>query len=387
MATYEGAAELISLGVDGITILEVRGHGRQKGHTEVYRGAEYKVDLIPKVMLVIALLLMGVATFAIALVPTYEKIGIWGGVILTALRFLQGIGVGGQWLLIRNMPTTRPGENFALAFDDTLRQAMQRETELLLDSVIRENRGAMDLLTADYTFLNERLAQHYGIPGIQGSHFRRVALPADRPRRGLLGHGSILTLTSPAIRTSPVIRGKWILNNILGTPPPDPPPNVPALPDRRTQAKVKTMRERMAQHRSNPVCSTCHSMIDPTGFALENFDAIGQWRAEEGGAPIDASTVLQDGTAFEGPAGLRRVLVNQPDQFAGTIAERLLTYALGRGLEYYDQPAIRSIVREARRQEYRWSSLVLATVKSRCLIHRLSPPEAGKAVHLAMPSP
>jgi hypothetical protein len=217
---------------------------------------------------------------------------------------------GGQWLLVRNLTTARPGETYALAFDETLRQSMQRETELLLDSVVRENRGVMELLTADYTFLNERLALHYGIPNVQGSHFRRVALPADSPRRGLLGHGSILTVTSPAIRTSPVIRGKWILNNILGAPPPDPPPNVPALSDRRTQAKVQTMRERMSQHRANPMCASCHNMIDPAGFALENFDAIGRWRTvDESFNPIDASGALPDGTKFNGVAELRSALV------------------------------------------------------------------------------
>ncbi len=278
---------------------------------------------------------------------------------------------GGQWLQIRNMPTTRPGETFALAFDETLRQAMQRETELLLDSVIRENRGVMELLTADYTFLNERLAQHYNLPGIQGSHFRRVALAADSPRRGLLGHGSILTLTSPAIRTSPVIRGKWILNNILGAPPPDPPPNVPALPDRRTQAKVKTMRERMAQHRSNPVCSTCHSMIDPTGFALENFDAIGRWRTvDESYNAIDASGQLPDGSSFTGVTELRASLAARPERFAHTVTERLMTYALGRGVEPYDMPAIRTIMREAAAGGFRFQSLILGLVQSYPFLHR-----------------
>src|SRR3989475_7831041 len=233
---------------------------------------------------------------------------------------------GGQWLLVRNMATVRPGETYALAFDESLRQSMQRETELFLDSIMRENRGVMELLTADYTFLNERLAQNYGIPNVQGSHFRRVTLPADSPRRGLLGHGSILTVTSPAIRTSPVIRGKWILNNILGAPPPDPPPNVPALSDRRTQAKVQTMRERMAQHRSNPACASCHSMIDPTGFALENFDAIGRWRTvDESYNAIDASGALPDGTTFNGVSELRAALTKHPERFVNTVTEKLLT--------------------------------------------------------------
>jgi hypothetical protein len=272
---------------------------------------------------------------------------------------------GGQWLLIRNVLTARPGEIYALAFDDTLRQAMQRETEMLLDSVIRENRGVVELLTADYTFLNERLAQHYNIPGIQGSHFRRVQLPADSPRRGLLGQASILTITSPAIRTSPVIRGKWILNNILGTPPPDPPPNVPAFSDRRTQAKVKTMRERMAEHRSDPVCASCHSMIDPAGFALENFDAIGRWRSvDESYNPIDASGKLPDGSSFTGVRELRATLAAHPERFAHTATEKLMIYALGRGLEPYDMPAIRKILRDTASGGYRMQDLILGIVES-----------------------
>jgi mono/diheme cytochrome c family protein len=272
---------------------------------------------------------------------------------------------GGQWLLVRNLATARPGETYALAFDETLRQSMQRETELFLDSVVRENRGVLELLTANYTFLNERLAQHYGVPNVQGSHFRRVMLPADSPRRGLLGHGSILTVTSPAIRTSPVIRGKWILNNILGAPPPDPPPNVPALSDRRTQAKTQTMRERMSQHRANPVCASCHSMIDPAGFALENFDAIGRWRTvDESFNAIDATGALPDGTAFNGANELRTALTSHPDRFVHTVTEKLLTYALGRGVEYYDMPAVRKILKEAAPDGYRIQSIILGIVKS-----------------------
>jgi mono/diheme cytochrome c family protein len=291
---------------------------------------------------------------------------------------------GGQWLLVRNLTTARPGETYALAFDETLRQSMQRETELLLDSVVRENRGAMELLTADYTFLNERLAEHYGIPNVQGSHFRRVALPADSPRGGLLGHGSILTVTSPAIRTSPVIRGKWILNNILGAPPPDPPPNVPALSDRRTQAKVQTMRERMAQHRSNPACASCHSMIDPTGFALENFDAIGRWRTvDESYNAIDASGALPDGTTFNGVSELRAALTKHPERFVNTVTEKLLTYALGRGLEYYDMPAVRKILKDAAPDGYRMQSIVLGIVKSYPFQFRRIDAPAGLQASLA----
>ena len=243
---------------------------------------------------------------------------------------------------------------------------------------MRENRGVMELLTADYTFLNERLAQHYGIPNVQGSHFRRVALPADSPRRGLLGQGSILTVTSPAIRTSPVIRGKWILNNILGTPPPDPPPNVPALSDQKTQAKVQTMRERMAQHRANPVCASCHSMIDPAGFALENFDAIGRWRTvDESFNPIDASGALPDGSAFNGVAELRAALASRPERFAHTVTEKLLTYALGRGLEYYDMPAVRKILADTAPDGYRMQSIILGIVNS--YPFQLSPSERRAA--------
>jgi uncharacterized protein DUF1592/uncharacterized protein DUF1588/uncharacterized protein DUF1585/uncharacterized protein DUF1587/uncharacterized protein DUF1595 len=272
---------------------------------------------------------------------------------------------GGQWLLTRNMETVRPGETYALAFDETLRQSMERETELFLDSIVRENRGVLELLNADYTFLNERLALHYGIPHIQGSHFRRVSLPADSPRRGLLGQGSVLTVTSPAIRTSPVIRGKWILNNIIGVPPPDPPPNVPALSDQRTQAKVQTMRERMSRHRANPGCATCHNMIDPAGFALENFDAIGRWRTvDESFNPIDSTGALPDGTAFRGVVELRTALTSHPERFVHTVTEKLLTYALGRGLEYYDMPAVRRILKDAAPGGYKMQTIILGIVES-----------------------
>jgi hypothetical protein len=271
----------------------------------------------------------------------------------------------GQWLQLRNMATVRPGDPYSLTFDETLRQAMWRETELFFGSILRENRSVMEMLTADYTFLNERLAIHYGIPGIQGSHFRRVTLPADSPRRGILGHGSILTMTSHAIRTSPVFRGKWVLMNVLGTPPPEPPPNVPALVDKKTQAKVQTMRERMAQHRANPACSTCHSLIDPAGFALENFDAIGRWRVvDESFNPIDASGALPDGTKFDGVQDLRAALVRRPERFVTTVTEKLLTYALGRGLEYYDMPAVRRIVREAAKDGYRFQTIVRGVAES-----------------------
>ena len=241
----------------------------------------------------------------------------------------------GQCLQLRNLATiVRPGEPYAIAFDETLRQAMITETEMFFDSIVREDRGVLDLLIADYTYLNGRLAGHYDIPNIQGTHFRKVVLSEDSPRKGLLGHGSILSLTSHAIRTSPVLRGKWILDNILGTPPPDPPPNIPALDDRKTSARVATMRERMAAHRSNPVCAACHTMIDPAGFALEGFDAIGRYRqVDEWFNQIDTSGVLPDGTSFDGVTDLREALVVQPERFVSTFTEKLMTYALGRGLE------------------------------------------------------
>ena len=271
----------------------------------------------------------------------------------------------GQWLQLRNLadPSVRPGDPYSLAFDESLRQGLIRETELFFDSVLRGNRSVLDLLTADYTYLNERVAAHYGIRGVQGSRFRRVTLPADSPRRGILGHGSVLTLTSHAIRTSPVLRGKWILNNVLGTPPPDPPPNVPALVDRKTQARTATMRERMSAHRDNPACAACHAMIDPAGFALEHFDAIGRWRAvDESYNPIDASGVLPDGTPFEGAAGLRAALVRRPERFVTTVTEKLMTYALGRGVEHYDMPAVRRILRDAAADGYRLQDVVLGIV-------------------------
>jgi mono/diheme cytochrome c family protein len=286
----------------------------------------------------------------------------------------------GQWLLVRNIATVRPGDPYSLTFDETLREAMQKETELFFDAIVRENRPVPELLTADFTFLNERLADHYDIPGVQGSHFRRVTLPADSPRRGILGQGSVLTVTSHAIRTSPVIRGKWILNNILGTPPPDPPPNVPALSDQRTQARVKTMRERMSQHRSNPVCASCHNMIDPAGFALENFDAIGRWRTvDESFNPIDASGALPDGAKFDGVAQLRAALVRRPERFVNTVTEKLLTYALGRGLESYDMPAVRRIVRDAAADEYRFQAVILGVVKSYPFLMRSADPATAPA--------
>ena len=280
----------------------------------------------------------------------------------------------GQWLTLRNAAAVRPDEDEFPDFGEGLRQAFRRETELLFDSVLREHRSTLDLLAADYTFVNERLAQHYGIPNVRGSHFRRVALDdADSARGGLLGHGSILTVTSYANRTSPVNRGKWVLENILGTPPPPPPPDVPEL-ETAEGAEPLSMREAMEQHRANPVCASCHRLMDPLGLSLEPFDAIGRWRDREaGGAAIDASGELPDGTPFDGPSGLRAALLRHPDRFVTTVTEKLMTYALGRGVEHYDAPAIRAIVRDAARDDYRLSALVKGVARSTPFQMRRSP--------------
>ena len=270
-----------------------------------------------------------------------------------------------QWLYTRNMGATYPNGALYPDYDDNLRQAMRRETELLFESILREDRSVIDLLTADYTFVNERLARHYGIEGVYGSRFRRVTLPDGDPRGGLLGQGSLLTVTSHATRTSPVVRGKWILENILGTPPPEPPPGVPPLPDAADLSRL-TMRERMERHRANPACAGCHNQMDPLGLALEAFDAVGHLRTVRGSAtePIDVSGVMPDGTAFAGAGGLRDILVGRSDQFVQTLTEKLLTYALGRGVEYHDMPAVRGILRDAAATDYRFSSIVLGVVRS-----------------------
>ena len=270
----------------------------------------------------------------------------------------------GQWLFLRNLAASVPVQQNFPDFDDTLRESFRIETEMFVDSVIREDRSALDLLRANYTFLNERLARHYGIPNVKGNRFRRVELPADSHRAGLLGQGSILTVTSYPDRTSPVVRGKWILENLLGTPPPPPLPNVPPLKPPSFAGKVLTMRERIAAHRNSPVCASCHSMMDPLGLALEHFDGVGKWRAlDESGAAIDASGALPDGTKFDGADGLRNALLSS-DRFLSTLSEKMLTYALGRGLEYYDMPAVRVIVRDAARDDYRFTSLIRAIVES-----------------------
>jgi hypothetical protein len=248
-------------------------------------------------------------------------------------------------------------------FDESLRQAFFTETTLFVSSIFRDDRSLLDLLSADYTFVNQRLAEHYGIPGVYGSQFRRVTLE-DPNRRGLLGQGSILTVTSYPNRTSVVQRGKWILENLLGTPPPPPPPNVPEL-KAAPHGKLLSMREQMQVHRANAVCAACHSRMDPIGFALENFDGVGRWRDEDADQPIDASGKLPDGTEFDGPKGLSQLLLTKyRDDFVRTATEKLLTYALGRGVEYYDNPSIRAIDRAAARDNYRISSVILAIVTS-----------------------
>jgi hypothetical protein len=268
----------------------------------------------------------------------------------------------GQWLEIRNIQSKDPDGILFAAFDDTLRKAMTRETELFFESQVREDRPIPELLRANYTFLNEQLARHYGIDDHYGSHFRRVTW-TDQRRFGLLGHASVLMTTSYANRTSVVLRGKWVLENLLGAPPPPPPANVPPLKENDAKSKPTALRERMEQHRNNPVCATCHTRMDPLGFALENFDAIGKWRDTDGGAPIN-STITLDGATIDSPKAFREALLDSGDEFVRTVAEKLLTYALGRGVDYSDAPAIRQLVRDISRNDHRWSSLVLGVVQS-----------------------
>jgi mono/diheme cytochrome c family protein len=284
----------------------------------------------------------------------------------------------GQWLYLRNLRNTLPDSNVFPDFDDNLRQAFRREVELFFGSIVREDRNVFELLTADYTFINERLARHYKIPNIYGSHFRRVAI-TDEARRGLLGKGAILTVTSQANRTSPVIRGKWILENLVGIPPAPPPPNVPMLREPGEQDKPLTMRERMEAHRRDPACANCHRIMDPLGFALENFDAVGAWRDREAGTPVEASGQFWDGTTLEGAVGLRQALLKRPQIFGHTVTEKLLTYALGRGLDDHDMPVVRSILRESARQQYRFSSLVVGIVSSAPFQMRMKAPPAERA--------
>jgi hypothetical protein len=268
-----------------------------------------------------------------------------------------------QWLHLRNLESITPELRLFPDFDDNLRQAFRQETELLLESVLREDRSVLDLLKSDHTYVNERLARHYGISHVYGSRFRRVPVGDDSMRGGLLRHGSILTVTSYATRTSPVIRGKWILENILGTPPPPPPGNVPALKDNTVSSSL-SVRERLAEHRRDVACAGCHRLMDPVGFSLENFDAVGRWRTSEEGRPMDATGGLPDGSQFEGVTGLEQALLRRPELFVGTLTEKLLTFALGRGVEHNDAPAIRKIVRDARAKDYRFSSLIVGIATS-----------------------
>ena len=269
---------------------------------------------------------------------------------------------GGQWLYLRNLDGIYPDPAEFPEFDENLREAFKRETQLFIDHQIRNDNSLRELLSADYTFVNERLARHYGIPGIYGNRYRKVTLDGAE-RGGLFGHGSLMMVTSYPNRTSPVLRGKFVLENLLGGPPPEPPPNVPAL-ETSSDGKQLTMRDAMAMHRENPACRVCHAAMDPIGFSLENYDAVGKWRNVFADQPIDASGLLPDGNTFDGPDGLRDLLLSRPDDFVGTITEKLMRFALGRSLEYYDMPAIRKIVRDAAESDYRWSAIILGVVES-----------------------
>lgn len=267
----------------------------------------------------------------------------------------------GQWLYLRALEDVAPESP---DWDDNLRRAMRQETELLFEAIVSENRPITELLDADYSFVDERLASHYGIEGVKGSYFRRVELPADSPRRGILGHGSLLTVTSVANRTSPVVRGAWILENLIGAPPPAPPAGVESNLDEASIAAVTSLRERLEQHRENPTCASCHTIMDPVGLSLENFDLIGAWRTSDSGHPIDATGVLVDGTRIEGPVALRQALLDRREAFVTVATEKLATYALGRGIEHHDMPAIRAVVRSAADDDYRFESLIHGIVTS-----------------------
>jgi hypothetical protein len=282
-----------------------------------------------------------------------------------------------QWLRLQDLDKIHPDARLYPQFDTTLAVAMRKETELLFDSIVRDDRDVLDLLTADYTFVNERLARHYGIPGVSGPDFRRVAL-ADANRRGLFGQGSILTMTSVADRTSPVLRGKWVLEVLIGMPPPPAPPNIPLLEETKAAhgSRLLSVRERMEEHRSNAQCQSCHRVIDPIGLALENFDAVGAWRAVEGGthgSAIDSSGVLLDGTAVDGVVSLRKALLKDPEIFVGTVVEKLMTYGLGRGIAAGDMPTVRAIVRGTAPQNYRFVSLIDGIVTSPAFLTRRAP--------------
>jgi hypothetical protein len=278
-----------------------------------------------------------------------------------------GSNFAGQWLFLRNLRGLQPDADVFPDFDHNLREAMQRETEMLFESVVLDDKSVLRLLDADYTYVNERLARHYGIPGVYGTQFRKVAI-ADDSRRGLLGHGSILALTSQNNRTSPVLRGKYVLTNLLGTPPPEPPANVPPLDE--APGKARSMRDRMEEHRRSPACAGCHKLMDPIGLSLENFDGIGRWRTTDNGAAIDASAQLSDGSMVDGPSALRQALLRRSDLFARNVTEMLMTYALGHRVEYSDMPAVRAILKESAKSDYRFSSLVLGIVKSQAFQRR-----------------
>jgi hypothetical protein len=280
-----------------------------------------------------------------------------------------------QWLNLRRVGEVIVDPNRYPNYDESLLQGFQRETELFVGSTVREDRSVIELLNSTYTFVNERLARHYGIPGVYGSRFRRVTLPNPDQRGGLLGHGALLATTSYPDRTSPVLRGKFLLDNIFGLPVPAPPPGVDTNLTEKPGTAPRSIRERLTQHRSSPTCNGCHSAIDPLGFALENFDVIGGWRTiDEAGKPVDASGTTAGGSRIEGLAGLRRALLDSPEQFPRTLTEKLMAYALGRRLEYYDQPAVRKIVRDASPQNYRWSALIAGIVKSPTFLMRASHP-------------
>ncbi len=276
-----------------------------------------------------------------------------------------------QWLQLRRLSDVVGDAVIYPDSDANLIEAFGRESELFIASTLHEDRSVLDLLGADYTFVNERLARHYRIPGVYGSRFRRITVKDTEQRGGLLAHGSLLALTSYPGRTSPVLRGKWLLDTLSDAPPPSPPPDVPPLPERGEGGKPVSVRERLEQHRANPVCASCHAIIDPPGFALENFDALGAWRSvDEAGNPVDATATMPSGVNVEGLSGLRALLLERPEQFAGTVTKKLLAYALGRQLEYYDQPTVRRIVRDAKAEEYRWSSLIVGIVESPAFLMR-----------------
>jgi len=283
----------------------------------------------------------------------------------------------GQWLLLRNIKNDSPDQALFPDFDEELRAAMEQETTLFCNDQIQRNRSVVELLSARYTFLNERLARHYGIPGVFGTRFQRVDLPAGSPRGGLLGQGALMIVTSYPNRTSPVLRGKWVLDSLLGTPPPQPPPNVPALKDTGAGGKPTSVRVRLEEHRKDPVCSACHSSMDPLGFALENFDATGKWRTVDDGTPVDASGILPNGTKFSGPTGLRDALLARKEQFVQAMTQKLLAYALGRQIEAYDMPTVRKVVHNARKDEYRWLSIIEGIVKSEPFLMRTAPSAAS----------